>query len=128
MLGHHDVTANHKLKYSSPLFQHLKKQVPIMRTRKQRSALITTCCDEVKISGAVVTMQPLGHRRHVSETPSPVSDERPFSHLVSLLWIRNGNNETGCPTHRDFRRVGTAAVKFTFFNLGRGPGPSYPPV
>jgi hypothetical protein len=63
VLGHHHVTDNDKTIAAADLLQHFQKEITILPATQQRASLITTGSDKVQISGAVVTMESVGHVR-----------------------------------------------------------------
>src|SRR5947209_11343881 len=62
VLRHHHVSDYDESVATAHLLQDFEKQITPIGTGKQRTALVTTRCDERQISGAVVPVQSVGHR------------------------------------------------------------------
>lgn len=68
MLRHNDVTYDDKTIAPADPLQNLEKQVAISLAVEQWAALVATRGDEVQVSGAVVTMESVGHGGFVAWT------------------------------------------------------------
>src|SRR5258708_28123289 len=63
VFGHDNISNHNEAVAPTDLLHDFKKQVAMLRRVEQRPSLETTCGDEVKISGAVVTVQIGRHRQ-----------------------------------------------------------------
>jgi len=68
VLGHDHVAYDDKTIAPADPLQDLEKQVATSSAVEHRAALVTAGRDEVKVSGAVVTMESVRHRAFVAWT------------------------------------------------------------
>jgi hypothetical protein len=61
MLGHHDLAQNHESVALSDLFSNGEKQIAPGGRAQPWLAVIATASDEVQVSGAVISVEILGH-------------------------------------------------------------------
>lgn len=66
VLGHDHVADYHETVTPSHRLQNLQEQISVLRGAQERAPLITTGSDEVQVSGAVITMQPIRHERFLA--------------------------------------------------------------
>ncbi len=82
VLGHNHVTNHHEAVASAHLFHNFEKQIATPWRAEESASLIATGRKEVKISGAVVTMQSCRHpnlyhrNQELSVTTQPMTDAR----------------------------------------------------
>lgn len=61
MLGHHDIAQNHESVALSDLFSNGEKQIAPGSRAQPWLVVIATASDEVQVSGAVISVEILGH-------------------------------------------------------------------
>ena len=66
VLGHHHTTGDDEVVASAHLLQHVEKQVATVVGTQQRAPPITAGGEEVEMSGTVIAMESVGHRRVVT--------------------------------------------------------------
>lgn len=74
MLRHHYVTHYHEAIASADFFENRKKQIAMARAAQQRTPLVATGGDEVKIVRAVVTTKTRWHFGTIEGWNSEVCD------------------------------------------------------
>jgi hypothetical protein len=57
MLGHHHVSDHDETVSNTDFLKDFEEQIPSAHRAKERTPMIRTECDEVQVSGAVITMQ-----------------------------------------------------------------------
>ena len=65
VLGHDDVAHNNEMIFAADLFEGLQKKIAVTGCSQQWTALEATGRDEVQISGAVISLETLGHVNNV---------------------------------------------------------------
>jgi hypothetical protein len=62
MLGHHYISENNKTISTPYQLKYAEKQAAISRIGQERKPLVAPSCDEVRVSGAIVAVETVGHR------------------------------------------------------------------
>jgi hypothetical protein len=75
MLRHDYVTDDYKLMTLADLFHNFEEEIASARRPEKGTALITTCSNKVRVSGAIVAVQVCRHGNDVTRTLASRCDE-----------------------------------------------------